>query len=97
MPAYMIAQLVFTDEAHIKEYRERVGPLIRKHGGRQLAGAKPAKKLEGDWDLPDRAVVLEFPSLEAAQAWYDDPEYAPLIAMRQKETISKLMLVEGVA
>lgn len=97
MPAYIIAQLVFTDESHTKQYREGVKRLLKKHGGRQLVGAKPARKLDGDWDLPDRAVVLEFPSLEAAETYYDDPEHAPLIALRHSGTISKLMLVDGMA
>ncbi len=96
MPAYIIAQLVFTDDSHVEEYRRGIKRLLDKHGGRQIVGAKPARKLEGDWELPDRAVVLEFPSLEAAETYYGDPEHAPLIALRQSGTISKLMLVEGI-
>ena len=96
MSAYIIAQLVFTDDSHVEEYRRGIKRLLAKHGGRQLVGATPARKLEGDWDLPDRAVVLEFPSIEAAETYYDDPEHAPLIALRQSGTVSKLMLVEGI-
>ena len=95
MKAYIIAQLVFHDESHVEEYRAGIKRLLEKHGGRQLVGATPARKLEGDWDLPDRAVVLEFPSLEVAERYYADPEHQPLIALRQSQTTSKLMLVEG--
>jgi len=96
MKAYIIAQLVFTDESHTEEYRAGIERLLAKHGGRRLVAAPPARKLEGDWDLPDRAVVLEFPSLEVAETYYNDPDHAPLIALRQSGTVSKLMLVEGV-
>ena len=95
MKAYIIAQLVFTDEGHVEEYRAGIKRLLAKHGGRQIVGAAPARKLEGDFDAPDRLVVLEFPSLEIAETYYNDPEHAPLIALRQSGTISKLMLVEG--
>ena len=40
-------------------------------------------------------VVLEFPSMEQALKWYDSPEYAPLIKLRQKASKGKLIIVEG--
>ncbi len=96
MPAYLIAQLTINDPSYMKEYRDGVVPLIDKHGGRQLVGGKPAEKLEGDdWDLPDRAIVVEFPTMEAARAWYYDPDSEPLIKLRQSGAIGKLMLVDG--
>ena len=49
---------------------------------------------EGGW-TPKRIVVLEFPSMAQAQKWYDSPEYAPLIKLRQKASKGKLILVEG--
>jgi uncharacterized protein (DUF1330 family) len=51
--------------------------------------------VEGHWeDL--RMVVITFPSLERAKQWYNSPEYAPLIAIRQSASEGNLMLVEGV-
>ncbi len=97
MTAYLIAQLNFTDQSYMKEYREGVVPLIKKHGGNQLVGGAPVAKLEGDdWELPDRVIVIEFPTLEQARAWYDDPDYAPLIKLRRSGAISKLMLAESI-
>ena len=49
---------------------------------------------EGGW-MPKRLVVVEFPTLAQAQKWYDSPEYAPLIQLRQKASKGKLVLVEG--
>ena len=58
-----------------------------------MRGGK-VEPLEGGW-APKRIVVLEFPSLEQAQNWYRSPEYAPLIALRQRASRGKLILVEG--
>jgi len=40
-------------------------------------------------------VVLEFPTMERARAWYHSPEYAPALALRHKAAAAKLILVEG--
>jgi uncharacterized protein (DUF1330 family) len=40
-------------------------------------------------------VVLEFPSRAAAQAWYDSPEYQAVIGARQKNSVGRLILVDG--
>jgi uncharacterized protein (DUF1330 family) len=43
----------------------------------------------------DRVVVLEFPSLDAARAFYHSPEYAPLLKLRIETTESQVVLVDG--
>jgi uncharacterized protein (DUF1330 family) len=40
-------------------------------------------------------VVLEFPTLDAAQRFYDSAEYQPLLKLRLASTRSDLVLVEG--
>ena len=40
-------------------------------------------------------VVIEFPSLENARAWYNDPDYAPLIKLRQTGSEAEIVLVDG--
>jgi uncharacterized protein (DUF1330 family) len=53
------------------------------------------ESLEGGW-APKRMVILEFPSMAQAKAWYTSTEYRDLLAMRQRTTKSKVVLVEGV-
>ena len=50
---------------------------------------------EGDWQ-PHLLVMLEFPSLEQAEGWYDSPEYKLLIAMRENAATTQLIIVEGI-
>ena len=49
---------------------------------------------EGGW-TPARLVVLEFPNVERARAWWDSPEYAPAKAIRQSCADSQLVITEG--
>ena len=39
--------------------------------------------------------LIEFPSMDHARAWHQDLEYQPFIALRQKGSKLKLILVEG--
>ncbi len=52
-------------------------------------------RLEGDRELPHVVVIFEFPTLEQARAWYDDPDYEPFIKLRQTGAHSEMTLVEG--
>ena len=70
--------------------------LIEKHGGRYLVSGGEIVQLEGDTPPPDALVVLEFESLEQAQAWYADPEYGPMIELRQRNSELDFLLVEGI-
>ncbi|HET7197026.1 MAG TPA: DUF1330 domain-containing protein [Burkholderiales bacterium] len=94
MTAYVIGEIDVTDAAAYDEYRRQVLATVQKHGGRFLARGGRAEALEGSAP-PRRVVVLEFPSYEQALKWYRSPEYGPLIALRQKASRGRLLLVEG--
>lgn len=93
MPAYVIGEIEVTDPAVYDDYRRQVLATIAQHGGRFLARGGKAEPLEGA--APKRIVLLEFPSYEQALAWYRSPEYAPLIALRQKAARGRLIVAEG--
>jgi uncharacterized protein (DUF1330 family) len=94
VPGYLIANLDITNPAGFEEYRTKVTPLIAKFGGRYLVRGGDVKTLEGNLPI-HRLVVLEFPSVEAAQRFYDSPEYQPLLKIRLASTKSDLVLVPG--
>lgn len=94
MPAYIIAELEVTDPAGFEEYRKAVPATIAAYGGRYLARGGALESLEGGWS-PKRMVILEFPSMAQAKAWYAGVEYRDLLAVRQRTTRSKVVLLEG--
>lgn len=96
MAAYIIANIRVTDAERYKDYVAAVPSLIAKHGGKYRVRAGESQVLEGAW-TPDRFVVLEFPSRAAALAFYDDPDYVPLRALRQSVTDSNVILIDGFA
>ena len=95
MAAYLVADIEVTDPDAYAEYRRTVGASIAAFGGRFLARGGKTETLEGNW-LPKRLVIVEFPSLERLQAWYGSAEYAPALALRQRASVSSLVMTEGV-
>ena len=80
MSAYVIASYDIVDPDGFAQYVPGVLPLLEKHGGEIVVADREARALEG----PGRTieVVVRFPSTEAAMAWYEDPDYAPLRQLR---------------
>jgi uncharacterized protein (DUF1330 family) len=97
MPAYLIVEHKITDAAKFDRYRAAVGPMIAKHGGRYLTKGGSHRFPEGGHWLPERVVIIEFPSMDALNAWYTSPEYQPLIALRKSCTsdLDMLITLEG--
>lgn len=95
MAAYLIADVEVTDSRAFQEYREKVPAAIAANGGRYLVRGGAHQRLEGNAEF-HRVIVLEFPNMEKLKAFYDSPEYQPLIELRQKSSRSTLLAVEGV-
>lgn len=80
---------------------ERYGPLaaasIARFGGRYLALSDRVTSLEGP-SPPLAMAVIEFPSLEQAQAWYASDEYQAAAAIRRSGAENRfIVLSEGAA
>jgi len=46
--------------------------------------------------VPKRFVVVEFPNVEQAKAWWASPEYAEAKALRQATSETQMIVVDGV-
>lgn len=94
MPAYVINDMEITDPQRFEEYKRLSPPTVAAYGGRFLARGGAISPLEGDWQ-PRRLVMLEFPSVDQAQAWLNSPEYAPARRLRQLSARSRMVVIEG--
>jgi uncharacterized protein (DUF1330 family) len=94
MAAYLIAEHVISNPGQFEEYRSKVAPMIERFGGRYLTKGGSHEVLDGAWK-PTRVVVIEFPNMSALKAWYDSPEYQPLIALRRGAATDVLIAIDG--
>ena len=95
MPAYLIALRKVTDKDKMKDYIGRIVPMLEKRGARYLTGTESHRVLSGSFH-PDRAVLIEFPDMQAIEDWYRSPEYQPLDALRKACGEEILIAIDGV-
>jgi len=94
MKAYLVAAETVHDEELFAEYRKQVVATVEAFGGRLIARGGKQTVLEGQWQNP-RTVIIEFPTREAAEAWYKSPDYQKIIGLRLKSTSGNLIIVDG--
>ena len=82
------------DRAELDTYFKEVRATFAGHELKVLANYGPQEDLEGS--PTEGTVVAEFPSMEAAKAWYDSPLYRKVREHRFKGAIYRAVLVQGV-
>ena len=95
MAGYVIAEVEVHDPGAYEAYRSRVRETIESFGGRFLARGGAVEVLEGE-AARQRLVIIEFPTMEMAQAWYTSPAYQEILPIRLQNAESRLLLIEGV-
>lgn len=91
--AYWIAHVDVNDPQGYEAYRSANAAAFNKYGARFLVRGAAQDLREGQ--MRARCVVVEFDSLEVAQACYDSPEYQAAKALREPVSDADLIIVEG--
>jgi len=90
--AYFIFTEAVKDADALNAYLGKAAPMAHAHGGAALVLHDNPEVIEGDWH-GDRVVIIEFPSMEAAKAWYHSDEYQAVIGERMAAADCKAILV----
>jgi uncharacterized protein (DUF1330 family) len=64
-------------EAFMTGYAAKLPPLYEQYGGEYVAIGAGVEVLEGDY-APESFVIAHWPSMEAARAFWNSPEYDAL-------------------
>jgi uncharacterized protein (DUF1330 family) len=96
MSAYVVVEVEVLDQERYETYKRLVPPSIAAYGGRFLVRGGAVEILEGTWS-PKRLVILEFPSVERAKAWWSSTEYEEAKALRQRVARTQMIVVEGLS
>jgi hypothetical protein len=92
---YVVAEVDVHDPEGFAAYRAAVPEVIAQFGGRYVARGGAITGVEGEAPT-GRIVIVEFPSKAQAEAFVQSAEYAPVAAIRQRTSSSRLFVVEGV-
>ena len=93
--AYVLVQVDVTDAQQYGEYMKLSPGIIEKFGGRFVARGGRSTTLEGT-PARGRVVIVEFPSYERAQEFYNSAEYQAARKLRDGAATAQFVLVEGV-
>ncbi len=96
MSAYIVASVQVNDPVKFEEYAQQVPKTVELYGGRYLVRAGRQEVREGDWKHSP-LVIIEFPSWDAAEKWYNSEEYRPLKELRMRCARTDGVLAEGVS
>lgn len=95
-PVYIVNQVVVHEPERYAQYAAMGRDAIVRYGGRLLAGGGQVETLEGE-PIPPRVVIIEFPTRDAALAYYHSPEYQAAREVRGDAATVRFALVDGYA
>lgn len=95
MTAYVIATVNVTDPEKYKNYMALSPAAIAAAGGKFIVRGGNPKIMEGEWPRP-RVVVVEYPTREAAEAFYTSTLYVAAKAQREGAAELSMIVVDGV-
>ena len=95
MSAFVIVDIEVLDQVPYEDYKRLAAQTIALYGGRYVVRGGRTEVLEGEWE-PGRLVMLEFPSVERAIAWYESAEYATARELRRSSARMDMVVVDGI-
>jgi uncharacterized protein (DUF1330 family) len=95
MRYYAVAELDVTDSAWVGGYVANVTEMVERHGGRYLARTAQIEQVEGERTPPQIYVLIEWPSKQAADAFYESEEYRPHREARRNGARNEFFLIAG--
>ena len=95
MPAYMlfIREKPVHNAAEMAEYQRLNAASPRDPNLKPLVIYGNTEALEGE--APDGIIMLQFPDVAAAKAWYNSPSYQAAMKHRQLAADYRALIVEG--
>lgn len=94
MAVYAIVQVDVHDADEYAKYAALAGPAVAQYGGEFLARGGEVAIMEGTSRA--RCVVIRFPDMETAKAFYHGPEYQAALAFALPVSSRDYKFVEGV-
>ena len=85
-----------SNSEEMDQYRSGVHATVKQYGGKYRVAGGECEQIEGEW-APTFPVLLEFPSLADARAWYDSKEYSDLKTLRLRCSASHAVFMESEA
>jgi uncharacterized protein (DUF1330 family) len=95
MSAFLIAFVKRVhDRKRLEEYWSKVGPTFEGTGAKPISVYTPFELVEGNGPVAGH-VLVEFPDVNAARAWYFGKPYQAIRALRDGAADIDILIAEG--
>ena len=92
---YVVANVRIDDpDGYKTSYQDHVGSLIEKYQGTFLVRGGYKTDLENAFPY-ERLVIIEFPTRQHAEDWYNDPEYQQLVTDASTFVERTIVIIDG--
>ena len=95
MPAYLIVDTAIENADEYEKYKALAKPIAEQYGGVYRVRGGSMDVLETDLWSPTRMVIIEFPDMQAARAFADSDEYAPVKPLRRDNARCTMVILDG--
>ena len=79
----------------IAAYLRHIDATLAPHGGQFLVHGARSQVMEGEF--AQDVVLIGFPDMASARAWYASPAYAAILPLRTRHVSGTVLLMHGVA
>lgn len=93
MKVYLFAEIDVRDAETYAEYVRRARGILKKYGGRHLVKNEVIFPFAGEW-VPERVLLIEFPSREALEQCFNSAEYKQIAPLRANSVVSRAIILE---
>ena len=95
-PVHFIAHISIDDADGYRQYEKGFFPILKRYGGEFITYDDNTVTFEGASARSGRMVIFGFPSEQAANQWYNDPDYQALSEHRRAGTnLEFITMVHG--
>ncbi len=95
MTAYLVVDSHLTDPSLYEQYKLQAKPLAEQFGGEYLARGGPMAVKESALWSPVRMVLIRFPSVQQAEAFYESPAYQKVLQISRQSAQRTVVILEG--
>ena len=92
MSGYVLADVSWADEDARKAYMNLLGPGLEAYGGAVTTRSRDVHVMAGNWQPDGGIVLISFPAVKDALAWYNSKEYREALEIRKRSSSSRLLI-----
>lgn len=91
---FLIDSYIYGNQSEYEKYIDEVKPIVECYGGKYILRSNNVEALNKN-RIPDRCIVIKFPSRESIDACFSSESYQKIMMNRINNVDSRAIIVEG--